>query len=172
MIFVSSTSSEIQKIAIDEGVNNFESEAGDIEERIISFSSQFRDKVIIWANSTAPFLGHHEYKKMYEVFLENKYDLVLTVSEKQDYAFFKNNKINFKNEFIDRSSIDPISICTNGAYVFESEFALKQKHLLDTEKIYFYKLDQFTSIEIKNILDYSISKELIAMFFSQALSDK
>lgn len=171
-IFVSSASSRIKNIALDEGVNYFESLTGDIEERIISFSSQIKDKVVIWANATAPFLGHKEYKKMYEEFLENKCDLLLTVSEKQDYAFFEKSKINFKNEFIDRSSINPISICTNGAYIFESEFALKQKHLLDTEMIYLYKLDQFTSIEIKNILDYSISKELIAMFFSQALSDK
>ena len=117
-------------------------------------------------------MGHQEYKKMYEAFLENKCDLLLTVSEKRDYAFFNNQKINFKNEFIDRSSIDPIYICTNGAYIFEREFAIKQKHLLDTENIYFYKLNKFKSIEIKNILDYSISKELITMFFSEALSDK
>ena len=171
-IFVSSASSMIKNIANDEGVNYFESEGDSIEERIIAFSSQIDEKVIIWANATSPFLGHKEDKKMYESFLENKCDLLFTVSEKQDYAFFNKQKINFKNEFINRSLIDPIYICTNGAYIFEREFAIKQKHLLDTENIYFYKLNKFKSIEIKNILDYSISKELITMFFSEALSDK
>lgn len=170
-IFVSSASSRIKNIANEEGVNHSDSEGDSIEERIIFFSNQIKEKVIIWANATSPFLGHQEYKKMYEAFLENKCDLLFTVSEKQDYAFFNNQKINFKNEFIDRSLIDPIYICTNGAYIFEKEFAIKQKHLLDTENIYFYKLNKFTSIEIKNILDYSISKELITMFFSEALRD-
>jgi len=170
-IFVSSASSRIKNIANEEGVNHSDSEGDSIEERIIFFSNQIKEKVIIWANATSPFLGHQEYKKMYKAFLENKCDLLFTVSEKQDYAFFNNQKINFKNEFIDRSLIDPIYICTNGAYIFEKEFAIKQKHLLDTENIYFYKLNKFTSIEIKNILDYSISKELITMFFSEALRD-
>lgn len=171
-IFVSSTSSRIKNIARDEGINHLESKGDSIEERIIFFSNQIKEKVIIWANVTSPFLGHQEYKKMYEAFLENKCDLLFTVSEKRDYAFFNNQKINFKNEFIERSSIDPIYICTNGAYIFEREFAMTQKHLLDTEKTYLYKLNKFRSIEIKNILDYSISKELIAMFFSEALRNK
>jgi CMP-N-acetylneuraminic acid synthetase len=116
-------------------------------------------------------LGHKEYKKMYEAFLENKCDLLLTVSEKKDYAFFNNQKINFKNKFIDRSTIEPIYISTDGAYMFEREFAIKQKHLLETENISFHKLNKFTSIEIKNILDYSISKELITIFFTNSLND-
>jgi CMP-N-acetylneuraminic acid synthetase len=171
-IFVSSASNRIKNIAKDEGVNHFESEGGDIEERIVFFANKTKSDVIIWVNATAPFLGHQDYKKMYEAFLENKCDLLLTVSEKQDYAFFNNQKINFKKEFIDRSSIDPIYICTNGAYIFEREYAIKQKNLLDSENLYYYKLNKFTSIEIKNILDYSISKELITMFFSEALRDK
>ena len=170
-IFVSSSSSLIKNIAKEEGVNYIESQNDNVEERVILFSKQIKEKLIILTHVTHPFLGHHEYKKMYDAFLENKCDLLLTVSEKKDYAFFNNQKINFKNEFIDRSSIDPIYICTDGAYMFEREFAMKQKHLLETEKISFHQLNKFTSIEIKNILDYSISKELITMFFSEALRD-
>ena len=170
-IYVSSDSNRIKNIVRDEGIKHIESKGNSIEERINFFSNQIKEKIIIWANVTSPFLGHEEYKKMYEAFQGNKCELLLTVLEKKDYAFFNNQKINFKKEFIDRSVIDPVYICTNGAYIFEREFAINQKHLLDTEKTYLYKLNKFSSIEIKNILDYSISKELITMFFSEALND-
>lgn len=170
-IYVSSNSKKIENICLDEGVQFFRRKADSIEAQIRFFSSEIKDKVIIWTNVTAPFLGKKEYQKIYEVYSESNCDLLITVSEKQDYAFSNNHKINFGNEFTDRSKIDPIQICSNGAFVFETKFALRQKNILDTKKLFLYKLNKFTSIEIKNILDYSISRELIAMYFSETLKE-
>ena len=68
-IFVSSSSTVIKNIAQEEGVNYIESQNDNIEERIILFSKQIKEKLIILTHVTHPFLGHQEYKKMYEAYL-------------------------------------------------------------------------------------------------------
>ena len=108
---------------------------------------------------------------MYKEFTSNDCNLLISVLEKNDYAFYDYKKINFENIFIDRTSITPIDICTNGAYIFNREYIVQTNSLLDTEKIYLSKLDKMPSVEIKDIIDYSVSKDLISLYFSNLVKN-
>jgi len=108
---------------------------------------------------------------MYKEFTSNDCNLLISILERRDYAFYENKKINFGNAFIDRTDIAPINICTNGAYIFNKEYIVQTNSLLDTEKIYLSRLDKLPSVEIKDIIDYSVSKDLISLYFSNLVKN-
>ena len=165
-IYISSSSEKIKDISVKEGVNYIKRVGSDIENELKILAKNIEESVIIWTTVTAPFLGKSEYLKMYKEFTSNDCNLLISILEKNDYAFYDYKKINFEKKFIDRTSITPIDICTNGAYIFSKEYILQTNSLLDTEKIYLSKLDKLSSVEIKDIIDYSISKDLISIYFN------
>jgi len=170
-IYISSTSDKIKDISEKEGVNYIERADVDFENELKILAKNIEESVVIWANVTSPFLGKSEYLKMHKEFTSNDCNLLISIRERKDYAFYNNNKINFGNTFIDRADIEPINICTNGAYIFNKEYIIQTNSLLDTEKIYLSKLDKLPSVEIKDIIDYSISKDLISLYFSNLVKN-
>ena len=170
-IYISSTSDKIKDISEKEGVNYIERVDADFENELKILAKNIEESVIIWTNVTSPFLGKSEYLKMYKEFTSNDCNLLISILERKDYAFYDNKKINFGNTFIDRTDIAPINICTNGAYIFNKEYIVQTNSLLDTEKIYLSKLDKLPSVEIKDIIDYSISKDLISLYFSNLVKN-
>ena len=166
-IYISSASDKVEDICIVENINYIRRTGLNIENELKLFSNKNRESTIIWANTTAPFLGNIEFLKMYYKFIDSKCDLLVSVLEKKDYVFYNKEKVNFKGFFTDRASIDPVFIATNGAYIFNNNAVNQSNNILDTEKIYFYKLDKLSAIEIKDIIDYSISKDLISIHFNK-----
>ena len=170
-IYISSTSDKIKEISKKEGVNYIGRVDADIENELKILVKNIKESVIIWANVTSPFLGKSEYLKMYKEFTFNDCNLLISVLERKDYAFYNNKKINFGKSFIDRTDITPINICTNGVYIFNKEYIVQKNSLLDAKKIYLYKLDKLSSMEIKDIIDYSISQDLISIYFSNLIKN-
>ena len=166
-IYISSHSNKIKNIAKSEGVNYIERVNTDIESELKILANSIKEGTIIWTNVTSPFLHKSEYLKMYEEFISNDCDLLISTRERKVYAFYNNKKVNFMDKFIRRNEITPINICTNGAYIFNKEYICTNKNLLDAKNIYLSTLEKLPSIEIKDILDYSISKELISLYFKK-----
>ena len=168
-IYISSDSELIKNIAFKEGVNFIERDKDQSYiDSLMSTVYQVEEDAVVWINVTSPFLTGAHYKKMYEQFVDTKSSIV-SVSEKREYVFYKDEKLNFSNEFVSRSKIEPIYIMTNGCYITSKSEILKNKSLVGNSPS-FYLLDTFASTEIKDIEDYSIARDMISIFFKREIN--
>ena len=169
-IFVTSDSMKIKKIAQKEDVNFIQRiNTNTYTEIILHSINNISQDTILWTNPTSPFIGKEDYKSMLEQFHNlHDNDSLLSVSEKKDYAYFKNSRLNFEKQLSSRSDLAPLYIVTNGCYIIKKDIALQAKSLYG-EKPYLYNLDYLSSIEIKDISTYLISQELISMYFKRDL---
>jgi CMP-N-acetylneuraminic acid synthetase len=170
-IYISSSSDVIADIAKKEGVNYIKRNKIDIKEEIKLLANNIEEDTIIWTNVTSPFLCEIKYMDMYSKFNTNSCDLLASTIEKKDYAFHNGAKINFHSFTTRRDEINPIYLCTNGAYIFNKKLILRKENILDADNVFLYKLDKFSAIEIKDLTDYSISKELISTYFENMLEN-
>ncbi|CAM4016676.1 cytidylyltransferase domain-containing protein [Arcobacter cloacae] len=168
-IYISSESEVIREIAENEEVNFIKREPNlSYIDVVINSISKVKEENIVWINCTAPFLNSKNYKQMIDRFLNEKLDSLITVEKKNEYVFFKNERLNFSDEFISRKDIEPIYTITNGCYIIKKDIAISIKNLL-TKNPLFFELDSFESIEINDIKDYVFAKELINMYFKKEL---
>jgi CMP-N-acetylneuraminic acid synthetase len=170
-IYVSSSSDMVEEIVKKESVNYIKRKKVNIEDEIKLLANSIKEDVIIWTSATSPFLSEIEYMAMYSKFNTKGCDLLISTIEKKDYGFYNDIKINFNSLMVRRDEINPIYLCTNGAYILNKKFILQKENILDTDNIFLYKLDKFSAIEIKDLTDYSISKELISTYFENKLGN-
>ncbi|NDJ26624.1 hypothetical protein DMB95_01445 [Campylobacter sp. MIT 12-8780] len=164
-IYISAYGEQIKKIAYDENVNYIERKPGEIYTQTIQTILTKLDKPhIIWVYCTTPFIGANIYEAMYKKFLQKQDKIVISVKQIKEFVFYKNTKLNFTNNISTRANIDPLQIISNGCFIFDRDKASKLKDffLLDFE---LFLLDSLASIEIKDMQDYIITKELITLYF-------
>ena len=94
---------------------------------------------------------------------------MISVREKKDFVLFKSQRLNFSEQLSSRENIEPIYIVTNGCYIINKKDLLKNKSLYG-EKPFLHKLDTLSSLEIKDLDSYEISKELISSYFKRDLN--
>ncbi len=170
-IYVSSDSIKIEEISQKEGVNYIKRDVDckTIDDQLKAFSNHVNYNNILWTNVNAPFLGSREYLLMLESFSLNKdCDLLISAVEKHEYVFFNGKKLNFQG-ITPREKIEPINICSNGAYLIDKKSLQDQNNFINTDDVCFYNLDAISSIEVKDIYSYSIAQNLIAVYFSRLL---
>jgi len=170
-IYISTNSKKIEEIALNDGVNCFKRPSNEtsINDQLKLFANNIDNNNILWTNVTSPFLGSDSYISMFEKY--NKIpgcNLIISTVQKEEYAFFNNQKLNF-DTLVSRSKIQAITLCTNGAYLFKTNFLRKENDIFDTDNICFYNLDSLSSVEIKDVASYSIAQNLLAFYFSNML---
>ena len=173
-IFISSSSSKIQKIVDKEDVNFIkrESDKINITSQIESFAKNIDFERILWTNATSPFLGGSDYQSMLNKFFAHKScKLMITTVEKKEYTFYDNRKLNFQ-EILPRNNLKPINISSNGAYLIDKKSLLNSKKIQNIKDICFYNLDNLSAIEIKDIDSYSTAQNLISTYFSRMFGNK
>lgn len=173
-IYISSTSENIRNIAQKEGVNyiNRSNDCVPLDNQIQKLALDINKDLILWTNATSPFLGKAEYVNMLNNFLSiGNCELLISTVERKEYVFFKNKKLNFNRKMISRADISPVSICTNGAYLIDRKAIIKRTSIMDIENIHLHNLDFISSVEIKDIVDYSIAQNLISVYFSRSFKD-
>lgn len=172
-IYVSSNSKIIEDIACNEGVNFLKRENNNEYTNIIlDAANKVKQKHILWANPSSPFIGRKEYISMINKYQNNnKYDSLISVNEKKDFVFYENMRLNFGQQVSSRETVKPILISTNGCYIIKKETLIKNSSLFGT-KPYLYKLDNFSSIEIKDMISFELSKELISLYFKKDFNEK
>jgi CMP-N-acetylneuraminic acid synthetase/regulator of RNase E activity RraA len=107
-----------------------------------------------------PFITEHDYKKCIDIFLEGKYDSVISVKYLHDFIFYKKTPLNF----------DPMKTCqsqqlpeyykmTFGVTVVPTDF-VRQYHSIWTQNPYFYKVDELKAMDIDTNMDFFICEEI------------
>jgi len=170
-IYINSTSEDIAEIARKENVNFIlrgnEDNYSDI---LINVLNSVTQKQILWTNPTSPFIGYQDYTSMINTFYSSSNnDSLVSVSSKNDYIYYKNKRLNFGMQFSNRNELDIIQIVTNGCYIIEKKLAISQGSLYG-ELPYLYDLDYLSSVEIKDVHIYQLSKELISSYFKRDLN--
>ena len=168
-INICSDSEIIKEIAQKEGINHIKRKAGlSYKEMLFKSVEAINVKDIILINTTSPFIGSKIYKDMYNDYKWKKLNSLISVEKKKEYIFFDEKKFNFTDNFSTRENIKPIYIATNGCYIFNRDLALDhQKFLLSTPN--FFEVDSFKATEIKDIKDFKIAREMIAIYFQEDL---
>ncbi len=166
-IYITSSSSIIENIAQKENINYISrTKKLDYKNIVLEIVASINADDIMWINPTSPFMGSDIYKNMYNEYTNNIARSVVSVNKKNEYVFYKNKKLNFNNEFISRTNIEPVYIMTNGCYITQKLEVIKNKNIVGQDPI-LYEVDLFSSIEIKDIDDYNIAKELISIYFKR-----
>ena len=166
-IYVNSESQTIKNIVEEEGVNFIQRTTNKSYLDVVYNSiSKVDGDNIIWLNCTAPFLDGKTIVKMRDKFLNENLESLVTVEKKKEYIFYNNKQLNFENIFKSRVEIEPVYIMTNSCYIIKKELALNLKSLLNNNPT-FYELDSFESIEINDVKDYKMAKEMINIYFKR-----
>jgi len=170
-IYINSTSEKIAEIAKKEEVNFIlrenENKYSDI---LMNILNNVTEEQILWTNATSPFIGYQDYISMIDKFYSsNNIDSLLAVSSKNDYIYYKDKRLNFGTQFTDRNELSAIRIVTNGCYIIEKKLALDRGSLYGNDA-YLYDLDYLSSVEIKDVQIYQLSRELISSYFKRDLN--
>ncbi|WLR32040.1 hypothetical protein P3274_07065 [Campylobacter jejuni] len=75
-------------------------------------------KIFFGYIATTPFINVNIYQKMYNRFLSDNLESMISVSKIQEYVLYKNKKLNFDNDFLPKVNIEPIYIIINGCFIF------------------------------------------------------
>jgi CMP-N-acetylneuraminic acid synthetase len=169
-IYISSDSQIIEDIAQKEEVNFIK------RKRQISYNQIIKDTLlevkenaILWANPTSPFFSSKDYQSMLKKFTDENINSIVSVYSKYDYAYYDKKRLNFGKTFTPRNELIPIQVVTNGCYVINKDIAIQNESLY-SDSPFLYELDYLSSIEIKDMLTYQISTELISAYFQRDLN--
>lgn len=116
--------------------------------------------IMLIAFTPTPFINEHDYQKCIDIFLEGKYDSVISVKYLHDFMFYKKTPLNF----------DPMKTCqsqqlpeyykmTFGVTIVPTDF-VRQYHSIWTQNPYFYKVDQLKAMDIDTSMDFFICEEI------------
>ncbi|WP_324172638.1 cytidylyltransferase domain-containing protein [Sulfurimonas sp.] len=169
-IYISSSSSIIKDIALKEEVNFIKRHINlKYEDMISETIKNLNVEHIIWIHTTSPFMCSQIYSKMYDNYQDENLNSLVSVEIKKEYVFYKNKKLNFKDNFISRKSIDPIYIVTNGCFIINKNILQENKNLITVDTT-FFEVDSFVATEIKEPSDYMIAKDMISIYFRKELN--
>jgi CMP-N-acetylneuraminic acid synthetase len=168
-IFINSDSEAIQAISQKEGVHFIKRPKNiEYQEMIYSTFSSIRSSDIMWVNVTSPFMGFNIYSKMYQKFQKEGLSSLIPVERKEEYVFYKNQKLNFHDDFVSRKDVEPIYIMTNSCGILKKDIAIKNKNTFLSNPN-FFEVDSFSATEIKDMKDYLIAIDMISIYFRNEL---
>ena len=115
------------------------------------------NEIIITPHVTSPFLKKNTIKnavmKLYE-----GYDSVHSVTEHQEFSYYKGNPINFNKGVVQKTQdLEPI-IMSNGAFFIFKKKTFKKNNNRIGKNPYFYILPPIEDIEIDNYNDLKLAK--------------
>lgn len=170
-IYISSESSSIQRVAEKEEVNFINRPLGLNYHDMVSLTLDSVPCVddLVWVNSTSPFMGE-ELSFCLKKYRESQKMSLISVEKRKEYIFYKNEMLNFSKEFVSRQDIEPIYVMTNGCYVINREQAIRNGSLVLPETD-FFEVDALAALEIKDVIDYSVARDLISIYFKKQLDE-
>jgi CMP-N-acetylneuraminic acid synthetase len=134
-----------------------------IHESIVAVS----EETILWANVTSPFLSAKSYQKMIDKFIEvrQEKDSLIAANTLQEYCYFHNKPLNFNPEkHASRKTIEGLTIITNGCFIISRKKALERDSFFG-DNPFFYEVGHLAAMEIKDIVNYSLSLNMLAFYF-------
>lgn len=170
-IYISTQSHKIADVAQREGVecvlrDSAKSYMHNIKELIDSISCED----IVYVHCTTPFMNASSYEAMYRHFVSHEIHSLVSVRQIQEFIFYEGERLNMDNAFSLRTQIKPVYIVSNGCYIFKKDRVRGSENFIFADSELF-GLDNFRSIEIKDIEDYAIARELITMYFAKEVKN-
>lgn len=169
-IYICANSFNIKQIAIDYKVN-FIQRAEDENYTSVIFDAlnQISSEDIILTHCTSPFINKNIYSQMYSTFIEKELNFLVATRKIKEYAYYQNYLLEYPAKCFTREQLEPIYIITNGCFIFNKSQALKEKNFIPN-KAKIFEIGQFASLEIKDINDYVLARELISIYFEKDIS--
>lgn len=172
-IYVSTPSEKIQKMAEALGFSAIRRKEGLTLGEMIEFSlSGVKEETVLWSNVTSPFLGQRHYEAFVSAFkrIEVPHDSLLTVWPMREFVFHKGKPLNFSlHEHHTRRGMEPLYIVTNGCFVIQRQDALRHGSYIG-ENPYLYEVDHLSAMEIKDLKDFNMANDLIALFVENEIN--
>jgi len=115
------------------------------------------NEIIITPHVTSPFLKKNTIKDAI-VKLHEGYDSIHSVTEHQEFSYYKGNPINFNKDVVQKTQdLEPI-IMSNGAFFIFKKKTFKENNNRIGNNPYFYTLPPIEDIEIDNYNDLKLAK--------------
>ncbi|MFA6599617.1 MAG: hypothetical protein WCU74_01195 [Candidatus Omnitrophota bacterium] len=173
ILFVASSAREIESICVRAGVGFILRKNGlPFCEVITEVVQQIKEEIVIWANVTAPFIYPQTYADMVHAFLHlgAEHDSLISVKCLNEYLAFDDHPINFNfDHHTERSALAAVHCFSNGCYIQKRKSMLERNTLFGARPFY-YELDSFQALEVKDLRDLTVMNHLIAHYFSTQTS--
>jgi len=114
------------------------------------------NETIVTPHVTSPFLKLSTIESASKK-LKEGYDSINSVTEHQEFSYYKNKPINFKKDVVQKTQdLEPI-IMSNGAFFIFKKSTFKQHNNRIGNNPYFYTLPPIEDIEIDTIADLQLA---------------
>ena len=115
------------------------------------------NEIIITPHVTSPFIKHQTIKKAIAK-LDEGYDSIHSVTEHQEFSYYKGKPINFNIDVVQKTQdLEPI-VMSNGAFFIFKKKVFKENNNRMGQNPYFYVLPPIEDIEIDNYNDLKLAK--------------
>ena len=116
-------------------------------------------KYLMFTNCTSPLIKINTYQSIVNKFLQikNKYGSINTVTPLQDFIYFKNKPLNFKESKAPKSqNINDVFKLNFAVNIISNKEMSKNKSIV-SKKPYFFHLNEIEGFDIDTILDFKIA---------------
>lgn len=168
-IFVSAISEKIEQIAGNMKVNFIARKHECFKQSLEYAASKIASENFFWIQVTTPFMDKDDYLKMYKNFIEGQYERLISAKEEREYFFMQGKKINF-SEHVGRSEVLPLMQIVNGCFIFKKDKFSCHK-IFNEEGLELFPLRGMSTIEIKEVGDYLMMRDLISTYFKKKAGD-
>jgi len=125
---------------------------------------------IAWVTAVVPLMSPCEYKQAFELYKtniiqHNRYDSLFSANLLKEYFWDDTNPINYKatKEHTISQNLPNIYRVTNGLYMRDKKSILKDEYFLGTNP-YKFVVSKISGIDIDEIEDYHIAKDLLEIY--------
>ena len=133
------------------------------------FSAHPNAKILFWVNSTSPFQSADEIRSVFDYFIENNLDSLITVETKRVHCNFENEPINYSTAepFAATQDLQPVNPFVYSVMAWRREPFLSQYaergHALFCGNFGTFPVSKLTSLIVKNsedlmVIDYMMQR--------------
>lgn len=164
-IFVSARSEKIRNIVEEKGINFIARSQECFKHSLLEVASKVVTENFFWIQITTPFMDKEDYCSLYSMFKEKKYSRLVSAKKEYEYFFMNKKRVNF-SEHMSRSEIDPLVQVVNGCILFKKEL-FDCDSIFDENGLEFFYMNGLSTIEIKEVGDYVVMRDLISTYFKK-----
>ena len=138
------------------------------DEVVKNFFDNFEDiDILVWINTTTPFLTSNDIKKIIRYFIKNKADTLITTEKKYAHANFCSTPLNYKKntKFSRTQDLEPVETCNYALMIWRKESFLKSYKKISSGilsgKVVFYPLSGLGTLMIKKPEDLKLANYIM-----------
>ena len=134
------------------------------DEVVKNFFDNFPEaNILVWVNTTTPFINAKLIKKIVKFYIKKKIDTLITSEKKFAHTNYKNKPLNYKksDKFSRTQDLIPIQLCNYAIMIWRRSTFLKSyarnKSGILSGKVFFFPIDPLSAVMIKNKKDFELA---------------